>query len=93
MAYELDGKEITEMPASASALARCNPIYMTMPGFPELPLSEWLAMAVHANEAEKGISVLPVAAQQYIAKLEALVGVPCVSVGVGPDRDATIDCV
>ena len=93
VAYELDGKEITEMPASASALARCNPIYMTMPGFPELPLSEWLAMAVHANEAEKGISVLPVAAQQYIAKLEALVGVPCVSVGVGPDRDATIDCV
>ena len=93
VAYELDGKEITEMPASASALARCTPIYVTMPGFPELPLSEWLAMAVHANEAKKGISVLPVAAQQYIAKLEALVGVPCVSVGVGPDRDATIDCV
>lgn len=93
VAYELDGKEITEMPASASALARCNPIYVTMPGFPELPLSEWLAMAVHANEAKKGISVLPVAAQHYIAKLEALVGVPCVSVGVGPDRDATIDCV
>ena len=37
--------------------------------------------------------MLPVAAQQYIAKLEALVGVPCTSVGVGPDRDATIDCV
>ena len=93
VAYELDGKEITEIPSTASALARCKPVYITMPGFPELPLSEWLAMAVHANESGKGIAVLPAAAQQYIAKLEALVGVPCTSVGVGPDRDATIDCV
>ena len=93
VAYELDGKEITELPSTASALARCKPVYITMPGFPELPLSEWLAMAVHANESGKGIAVLPAAAQQYIAKLEALVGVPCTSVGVGPDRDATIDCV
>ena len=93
VAYELDGKEITEMPSSATALARCKPIYITMPGFPALSLGEWLAMAQHANESGQGVSVLPTAAQQYIAKLEALVGVPCVSVGVGPDRDATIDCV
>jgi adenylosuccinate synthase len=93
VAYELDGKEITELPPTASALARCNPVYTTMPGFPEMSLSEWLALAVHANKSGGGISVLPVAAQQYIAKLEALVGVPCTSVGVGPDRDATIDCV
>ena len=93
VAYELDGKEITELPPTATALARCKPVYITMPGFPEMSLSEWLALAVHANESGGGISVLPVAAQQYIAKLEALVGVPCTSVGVGPDRDATIDCV
>ena len=93
VAYELDGKEITEIPSTASALARCKPVYISMPGFPELPLSEWLAMAVHANESGKGISVLPAAAQQYVAKLETLVGVPCTSIGVGPDRDATIDCV
>ena len=93
VAYELDGKEITEVPSTASALARCKPVYITMPGFPELPLSEWLAMAVHANESGMGISVLPTAAQQYVGKLETLVGVPCTSIGVGPDRDATIDCV
>ena len=29
VAYELDGAEITEMPSSASALARCKPIYVT----------------------------------------------------------------
>lgn len=93
VAYELDGQQITEMPSSATALARCKPIYTSMPGFPEMSLPEWLAMAVHANEAGKGIGVLPTAAQLYIAQLETLVGVPCVSVGVGPDRDATIDCL
>ncbi len=93
VAYELDGKEITELPSTASAIARCKPIYITMPGFPSLSLPEWLAMAASANKSGEGISMLPLAAQQYIAKLETLVGVPCTSVGVGPDRDATIDCV
>ena len=92
VAYELDGKEINEMPASASALARCKPIYITMPGFPAHSLAEWLGIAQKANENQLGFSVLPTAAQHYIKQIEALVGVPCTSVGVGPDRDATIDC-
>ena len=93
VAYELDGKEIFEMPASATALARCNPIYITMPGFPGHSLEEWLAIAKKANTEGAGYAALPTAAQLYIKKIEALVGVPCTSVGVGPDRDATIDCV
>ena len=93
VAYELDGKEILEMPASATALARCNPIYITMPGFPGHSLEEWLAIAKKANTERAGYAALPTAAQLYIKKIEALVGVPCTSVGVGPDRDATIDCV
>lgn len=93
VAYELDGKEITEIPSTASALARCKPIYITMPGFPALSTAEWLAMAVYANTSGKGLSVLPAAAQHYIAKIEGILGVQCVSVGLGPDRDATIDCI
>jgi adenylosuccinate synthase len=93
VAYELDGNEILEMPASATALARCNPIYITMPGFPGHSLEEWLAIAKKANTEGAGYAALPTAAQLYIKKIEALVGVPCTSVGVGPDRDATIDLV
>ena len=93
VAYELDGNEILEMPASATALARCNPIYITMPGFPGHSLEEWLAIAKKANTEGAGYAALPTAAQLYIKKIEAIVGVPCTSVGVGPDRDATIDCV
>ena len=93
VAYELDGKEILEMPSSATALERCNPIYITMPGFPGHSLQEWLGIAKKANDEGAGYSTLPAAAQLYIKKIEALVGVPCTSVGVGPDRDATIDMV
>ena len=93
VAYELDGQEIREMPSSASALERCKPIYITMPGFPSQTLTEWLGIAKKANSEGKGFSALPSAAQHYIKQLETLVGVPCTSVGVGPDRDATIDLV
>ena len=91
VAYELDGKEITEMPSSASAFSRCKPIYITMPGFPSHSLVEWLGIAKKANEEGLGYQALPSAAQRYIEQIESLVGVPCTSVGVGPDRDATID--
>ena len=93
VAYELDGKEIMEMPASATALERCKPVYVSMPGFPSHTLDEWLNIAKRANEEGQGYAALPSAAQQYIKKVEAIVGVPCTSVGVGPDRDATIDAV
>ena len=93
VAYELDGKDILEMPSSASAIARCKPIYISMPGFPGHSLSEWLEIAKKANSDGIGFKALPAAAQNYIAKLESLMGVPCTSIGVGPDRDATIDLV
>ena len=33
VAYELDGKRITDMPAVVADLARCTPVYETMPGW------------------------------------------------------------
>ena len=93
VAYELDGKEIHEMPSSATALERCTPIYVSTPGFPAHSLDEWLDIAKAANRDGKGINALPAAAQNYIRQLEGLLGVPVTSVGVGPDRDATIDLV
>ena len=92
VAYELDGKEIHEMPSTATALERCKPIYITVPGFPAHSLAEWLDIAREANSSGKGIEALPSAAQHYIKQIEAIVGVKCTSVGVGPDREATIDC-
>ena len=93
VAYELDGREIHELPSSATALERCKPVYLRVPGFPSHSLSEWLEIAREANASKRGLAALPSAAQNYVKQIEAIVGVKCTSIGVGPDRDATIDCV
>ena len=89
--YELDGVEIRDMPASSKALARCKPILIDLPGFDALSLEEWLEIAKQAAIDGSGFAALPEAAQHYIAHIEQLLGVPVASVGIGPDRDATID--
>ena len=60
-----------------------------MPGFPAHALHEWLENAKKCNAENLGFSGLPAAAQHYIQRLEDH-RAP-ISVGVGPDRDATID--
>ena len=85
--------EINEMPASAIALEDCEPIYASMPGFPSQTLQEWLSIARKCNSEKIGFKGLPAAAQNYISKLESLLGVTISSVGLGPDRDATVDRV
>ena len=89
--YELDGVQIRDMPASAKALARCKPILIDLPGFDALSLEEWLELAKKAAIDSQGFAALPETAQHYIAHIEQLLGVPVTSVGIGPDRDATID--
>lgn len=89
--YELDGVQIRDMPASAKALARCKPILIDLPGFDALSLEEWLEIAKQAAIDGQGFAALPETAQHYIAHIEQLLGVPVTSVGIGPDRDATID--
>ena len=85
--------EINEMPASAIALEDCEPVYVTMPGFASHSLEEWLGIARKCNSDGLGFSGLPAAAQNYIQKLESILGVNISSVGLGPDRDATVDRV
>ncbi len=91
--YKMGDTEINEMPASSVALEGCEPIYATMPGFPSQTLDEWLSIARNCNSEGLGFSGLPSAAQNYISKLESLLGVSISSVGLGPDRDATVDRV
>jgi len=64
-----------------------------MPGFPSQTLQEWLSIARKCNSEKIGFKGLPAAAQNYISKLESLLGVTISSVGLGPDRDATVDRV
>ena len=89
VSYELDGEIIDEIPATAEQLGRCKPVYETHRGFPSLNLDEWIEIA-HESRQGQGLEILPKSIQKYIVRIEELTGVPVVSVGVGPDRLASI---
>ncbi len=80
VAYELDGERIDYFPGSAEALRRVKPIYETMPG--------WQEELTDARDLDD----LPVAALNYIRRIETLVGCRAEFVSVGPDRAQTIIC-
>ena len=88
--YELDGEVIGVMPTSCDDLARCIPVYETHPGFPALSDDEWIAMADGSRSSGSGLASMPEAVLRYVRRIEELSGIPVVSVGVGPDRRASI---
>lgn len=88
--YDLRGQHLSEMPTSTDDLAEVTCITEKVPGFPHMECEEWLALARRANESGEGYAALPKGAREYVEKVEALLGIPIKSVGVGPDRDATI---
>ena len=74
VAYELDGRRIETLPADLEALARCRPIYETLPG--------WLTPTSAARTFEE----LPPNARRYVERVGELLGAPVSLVGVGPSR-------
>ncbi|MBN1872966.1 MAG: adenylosuccinate synthase [Anaerolineae bacterium] len=80
VAYELDGERVEHFPAEwgAEALTRSIPIYEELPGWEE----DITGARTRAD--------LPAKVQTYIARIEAIVGVPITFIGVGPEREAMI---
>jgi adenylosuccinate synthase len=78
VSYRMDGTRITVPPAGADLLARCEPEYIELPGWPESTLGA------------KRLEDLPAAAQAYLRKLEELCETPIAIVSTGPDRAETI---
>jgi len=76
--YEVEGKFSDILPVGAEELARCVPRYEEMPG--------WNASTVGVKSQEQ----LPKAARAYLARIEAITGVPIDLVSTGPDREETI---
>jgi adenylosuccinate synthase len=76
--YRLDGEVIDLLPLGADDIARCEPIYETLPG--------WTETSVGVTRYED----LPPNAQQYLRRIEAVTGVPVHVVSTSPDRDHTI---
>jgi adenylosuccinate synthase len=76
--YTVGGESVDLIPTGADEVARCKPIYETLPGWSESTLGA------------KSFSALPAAARAYLSRIEALTGVPIAMVSTGADRDETI---
>ena len=76
--YRLGDKVVDLLPIGADDVARCEPIYETMPG--------WEGTTFRVKRWED----LPANAQAYLNRLEELCQVPIAIVSTGPERDETI---
>ena len=78
-AYELDGVERLLPPSDSVQLARCRPIYKTLPG--------WRGQE---TAGVTDVAALPAAAQAYLQLIEELSEVPIVAISTGADREKMI---
>jgi adenylosuccinate synthase len=78
VAYELDGKTIDYLPASAAAQARVKPIYETLEGWRD------------TTAGARRWADLPAQAIKYVRRIEELVGAPVAILSTSPERDDTI---
>ncbi|CAM6119930.1 unnamed protein product [Calypogeia fissa] len=73
-----DGELLQSFPADLNLLEQVEVVYEEVPGW------------VEDISAIRRYEDLPAAAQTYVERIEALVGLPCRYIGVGPGRDALI---
>ena len=78
VAYEIEGRRVTQFPSHVDELRLAKPVYETLPG--------WQQEISHVRE----IADLPAQAQAYLKRISELVGRPVEIVSVGPDRAETM---
>ena len=78
LAYKLDGTVIQDFPSSTEEVARCEPIYEEMPGWQQ------------ETKSIRRFEDLPRQAQDYVHRLQELMGCLVHIVSVGPERGQAI---
>ncbi|MFC1489519.1 adenylosuccinate synthase [Thermodesulfobacteriota bacterium] len=76
--YTYRGEHLNDFPANLKVLGECEPVYETLPGWPEdiTPIRK--------------LEDLPENARNYLRRIEELIETPILIVSVGPGRDETI---
>jgi adenylosuccinate synthase len=77
-AYEIDGQPVKWFPPDNNQLSHATPVYETLAGWDE------------DISALTSFEKLPSAAQEYVKRLEQLMGVPITILSVGPGREQKI---
>lgn len=82
--YNINGQEITEMPASLTQLRQAQPIYKTLPGW------ETITEAKRQEIIKGGYDQLPDNLKLYIDYIEQEIRCPISLISLGPKRNQTI---
>ena len=78
VAYEIDGKQVEELPSSQTDFHHARPIYEYLPGWTE------------DISSARTLDDLPKNAQAYVKYLQDISGASMSAIGVGPGRNQTI---
>ncbi len=78
VAYERNGKQISNMPCGAEEFDSVSPVYIEMPGWSE------------STVGKTSFDDLPANARAFIKQIEELVSTPVDIVSTGPERNETI---
>jgi adenylosuccinate synthase len=78
VAYDIDGRQVTELPYNQSDFHHATPVYEYLPGW-----SEDISGA-------RSFEDLPKNARAYVEALQDMSGAPVSAIGVGPGREQTI---
>ncbi len=78
VAYELDDRRVSTLPASLDDTQRLSPIYEELPG--------WQSDVSNV----RSLGALPAEARQFVRRIEQLLGAPVDMISVGPERDQAI---
>ncbi len=76
--YRLDGKQLEVPPSDAAQLTRCEPVYISLPGWKR------------STERARKLTDLPNEARAYVKKIAELTGARLSIVSVGPSRGQTL---
>lgn len=76
--YEFEGKRTDILPFGADAVAKCVPVYETLPGWAE------------STFGAQSYDALPENARRYLKRIEEVCGAPVAIISTGPDREQTI---
>ena len=78
--YDIDNREVYEMPASLTDYRNAKPIYQKLKGWGNIPENIW----------DKGFDKLPQAIKDYVSFIEDSVDCKVTILSVGPQRHETI---
>ncbi len=83
-AYERDGERLETMPATTECWAECDPVLREFDPWPDV---DWTEVAA------EGYDAIPAPARAYLEYVSDELDVPIYAVGVGPDREETVELV